>query len=56
MPNEEEEEWIKLKCKYNPNTYPESMYNEELLGNKDFVIENIKREFKFKKYEKNIYK
>lgn len=31
------------------------MYNDELHGNNDIVIQNVKREFKFKKYEKNAY-
>jgi len=31
------------------------MYNDELLGKNDVVIQNVKREFKFNKYVKFPY-
>ena len=51
-PNEDEEEWIRLKCKYNPSKFDENNYNEELKGVNDEVIKNILREYKFVKYNK----
>lgn len=52
-PNEDEEEWIKLKCRYNPTKIDPSNYNNEMLGNNDDVIANVLREYKFKSYKLN---
>ena len=54
-PNEDEEEWIRTKCKYNPNKFDMNKFNEDLKGNNDEVISNILREYQFKKYH-NIVK
>lgn len=51
-PDEDEEEWIRLKCRYNPSKFDENNYNEELKGENDDVIKNILREYKFKSYTK----
>jgi hypothetical protein len=51
-PNEDEEEWIKQKCKYNPNKIDPSNYNNELLGYNDEIVKNVLREYKFKNYKK----
>jgi len=53
-PNEDEEEWIRNKCRYNPNRFDESNYNDELKGRNDEVIRNIQREYKFKNYINSI--
>ena len=53
-PNEEEEQWIITKCKYNAAKIDPSNYNDEMLGNNDEVIKNIMREYKFKNYKKNV--
>jgi hypothetical protein len=50
IPNEEEEEWIKLKCRYNPRKDEVNELNEDALEMGDEVIQNILREFSFKKY------
>lgn len=52
-PNEDEEEWIKLKCAYNPSKIDPGNYNEEMEGKLDEVIKNILREYKFKNYKLN---
>lgn len=53
-PNEDEEEWIKLKCRYNPVIYENINYNDELNGMNDVVIKNILREYMFTPYKKEI--
>lgn len=53
IPNEEEEEWIRLKCRYNPRKEDINPSSEELLCQADEVIQNVLREFQFKKYIKN---
>eukprot|EP00340_Litonotus_pictus_P000496 CAMPEP_0170516876 /NCGR_PEP_ID=MMETSP0209-20121228/3005_1 /TAXON_ID=665100 ORGANISM="Litonotus pictus, Strain P1" /NCGR_SAMPLE_ID=MMETSP0209 /ASSEMBLY_ACC=CAM_ASM_000301 /LENGTH=210 /DNA_ID=CAMNT_0010801949 /DNA_START=7 /DNA_END=639 /DNA_ORIENTATION=+ len=50
-PNEDEEEWIKLKCRYNPSKIDPSNYNNEMFGYNDEVIKNVMREYKFKNYK-----
>ena len=52
-PNEDEEDWIRNKCRYNPVKCDENNYNDELKGVNDEVIKNILREYKFKKYNKD---
>jgi len=51
-PDEDEEEWIKLKCRYNPSKFDENNFNEELKGENDEVIKNVLREYKFTNYTK----
>jgi len=53
MPNEEEEEWIKLKCRYNPRKDEIDDITKEKMGENDEVVQNVMREFHFKKYVKN---
>lgn len=48
-----QEEWIKLKCRYNPKKSELDEASEENQGLNDEVIENILREYKFKGYSKN---
>ncbi len=53
IPNEEEEHWIELKCRYNPRKIDfKDENNAEMTGANDEVIQNIAREFKFRKYVK----
>lgn len=53
-PNEDEEEWIKAKCRYNPNRFDENKYNDELKGKNDEVILNVQKEYKFRNYKNSI--
>ena len=50
-PNEEEEEWIKLKNRYHPTKIDPTNYNDEMLGNNDEVIKNVYREYQFDNYK-----
>ena len=52
-PNEEEEEWIKLKCRYNPKKDEITEENQDQIEQGDEVINNILREYEFTKYIKN---
>ena len=51
-PNEEEEEWIKLKCRYNPKKDEITEENQEQIEKDDEVISNILREYQFSHYQK----
>ena len=52
-PNEDEEEWIKLKCRYNPTKEEINEQNQDEIEQNDEVIQNILREYQFTKYMKN---
>lgn len=52
-PNEEEEEWIRLKCRYNPKQDEITEENQDKIEQEDTVIDNILREYKFVKYAKD---
>ena len=51
-PNEDEEEWIKLKCRYNPKKEEINEENQDEIEQADGVISNILREYQFTKYVK----
>ena len=50
--NEDEEEWIKLKCRYNPKKEEINEENQDEIEQADGVISNILREYQFTKYTK----
>ena len=51
-PNEEEEEWIKLKCRYNPKQDEITEENQDQIEKEDEVLTNILREYQFANYKK----
>ena len=51
-PNEEEEEWIKLKCRYNPKQDEITEDNQDQIEKEDEVLTNILREYQFTNYKK----
>ncbi len=51
-PNEEEEEWIKLKCRYNPKQDEITEENQDQIEKEDEVLSNILREYQFANYKK----
>ncbi len=52
-PNEDEEKWIKLKCRYNPKKDEITEEHQKQLEEDDDVIQNIYREYQFVNYVKN---
>lgn len=52
-PTEDEEEWIKLKCRYEPRKEEDIKQEQKDFEEGDEVISNIFREYQFVKYSKN---